>query len=62
MSEKYIKRTQKGKGKRLKEQKKRIKQLISESPTHNIINKILVHSLVYMFNENKDKEGDLNGE
>ena len=57
MSERYIKRTQKGKGKELKEQKKRIKELISKSPTRHLLDKILVRSLVYMFRENdKEKE------
>ena len=58
LSEKYIKRTQKGKGKILKEQKKRIKELISESSTRDILDKILVRSLVHIFKENDKGAGD----
>ena len=43
LSERYIKRAKKGKGKIIKEQNKRIKELISKSPTHNLINKIITN-------------------
>jgi len=56
MNEKYIKRTQKGKGKTLKEQRKKIKELILKNPNRNFINKILVHALILILNENDKKK------
>ena len=55
LSEKYIKRAKKGKGRILKEQNKRIKELISKSTTHNLIDKIIVNVLVDIFTD-KEKE------
>ena len=56
MTEKYLKRTQKGKDKTLKEQRKKIKELILENPNRNFINRILVHSLILILNENDKKK------
>ena len=57
MSERYIKITKKGKGKIIKEQNKRIKELLSKSSLHNLINKSIAHALFHIFSENdKEKE------
>lgn len=54
MTEKYIKRIKKGKGKKIKHQNKKIKELISKSNTHNLINKIIVNTLINIFKEKEN--------